>query len=142
MPVDKSRYPDDWPARARAVKDAAGWVCESCGAGHLSDGTMGTCLTVHHPDHDPENPDARMVALCARCHLAEERAERRRQREAGQGNLFDADPGGYRPEGPRGNIVSTARAGRKSALQPAGPGRLCGGGKKPPYTAPEGAEGG
>ena len=78
MPMDRSRYPQDWEARAQAVKEAAGWRCQRCGAGHLEDGTMGTCLTVHHPDRDPEHPEARTEALCARCHLRDEAQARRR----------------------------------------------------------------
>jgi len=49
-----------------------------CGVGHLEDGTMGSCLTVHHPDRDPENEKARTEALCARCHLRDEAQARRR----------------------------------------------------------------
>jgi len=78
MPMDRSRYPQDWEARAEAIKEAAGWKCQRCGVGHLEDGTMGTCLTVHHPDRDPENPEGRLEALCARCHLRDEAQARRR----------------------------------------------------------------
>lgn len=88
MPFDRRRYPADWEETARAVKKAAGLRCERCGMGHMDDGTMGSCLTVHHPDRDPENPDARMEALCARCHLREEHRLRRQNRDAYQGQLF------------------------------------------------------
>jgi hypothetical protein len=30
MPMDKSRYPKNWDAIARARKEAAGWHCEQC----------------------------------------------------------------------------------------------------------------
>jgi len=69
VPIDLGKYPEDWKTRAKAVKEAAGWRCEECGIGHMEDGTMGSCLTVHHPDRDPANDDARLVALCARCHF-------------------------------------------------------------------------
>lgn len=77
MPIDYANYPADWPALAERCKAAAGWKCEKCGMGHMADGTMGSCLTVHHPDCDPGNSEARLVALCARCHLAADRKIRR-----------------------------------------------------------------
>lgn len=94
-PMDRSRYPENWDEMARACKEAAGWKCEHphCGIGHMEDGTMGSCLTVHHVNHDPENPAAVLIALCARCHLKIE-AEYRvlkwfdEMEEAGQLTLF------------------------------------------------------
>ncbi len=79
MPMDRSRYPANWRAIADAVKEAAGWVCQQCGKqcrrpgqplviGHPELGHQAT-LTVAHLDHDPENPHARLAALCAPCHL-------------------------------------------------------------------------
>lgn len=69
MPFDPIRYPDNWPALARRVKDAAGWRCEQCGHPHAPE--RGYTLTVHHIDGDTFNnaPD-NLVALCQRCHLA------------------------------------------------------------------------
>jgi hypothetical protein len=32
MPMDPSRYPVDWKAISLAVREAAGWKCEWCGA--------------------------------------------------------------------------------------------------------------
>lgn len=72
-PMDRSRYPDNWDEIARDYKESIGWRCESCDIEHMEDQTMGSCLTVHHPNHDPENPDAELWGLCARCHLREER---------------------------------------------------------------------
>lgn len=77
MPMDPNRYPDDWDERARQAKDEAGWKCQKCGIANLEDGTMGSCLTVHHPDRDPENRHARLEVLCARCHLKDEAVRRR-----------------------------------------------------------------
>jgi len=31
MPMDRSRYPDNWAAIAIDVKTAAGWKCQECG---------------------------------------------------------------------------------------------------------------
>ena len=88
MPIDKSRYPDNWDEISLAVKEEAGWVCERCGTPHMSDGTMGSCLTTHHPDRDPENPHALIQALCARCHLKDEPRARRAERNKDQLRLF------------------------------------------------------
>ena len=89
MPIDRSKYPADWEEIAQRVKEAAGWKCEKCGMAHLSDGTMGSCLTVHHPNLDPENPKAKMEALCARCHLRAETVLRKYGINENQKGLFD-----------------------------------------------------
>jgi len=89
MPLDRARYPKDWSARAFETKEKAGWKCEECGMGHMADGTMGSCLTVHHPDRDPENQEARTRALCARCHLKDEPRARRAERDKDQFGLFE-----------------------------------------------------
>ena len=69
MPFDPARYPKNWRAIARRVKDAAGWRCEQCGHPHAP--AQGYTLTVHHIDGDTFNNDpANLVALCQRCHLA------------------------------------------------------------------------
>lgn len=74
MPMDRSRYPADWDAIARRVKDEAGWWCEGCGKqcrrpGEPFDSHRRT-LTVAHLDHDPSNCRRdNLAALCAPCHL-------------------------------------------------------------------------
>lgn len=63
-----TEYPDDWPAKAKAIKDAAGWKCERCG--HSNDRESGHMLTVHHLDGDKHNLQGwNLAALCQRCHL-------------------------------------------------------------------------
>ena len=63
-----NEYPDDWPAIAKAVKDAAGWKCVRCG--HPHDVAAGYVLTVHHLDMDKANCEWwNLAALCQRCHL-------------------------------------------------------------------------
>jgi hypothetical protein len=51
MPVKKSDYPLDWLAITIAVKDATGWCCEWCGAGHREvvhkSRTADTLLVLH-----------------------------------------------------------------------------------------------
>jgi hypothetical protein len=88
MPIDRNRYPADWGEIATAVKEAAGSKCQRCGASHLEDGTMGACLTVHHPDRDPENPEAKTEPLCARRHLREEARARGRGQARDQLRFF------------------------------------------------------
>jgi len=89
MPMKRERYPSGWNDRARAAKEHAGWRCERCGTTHFEDGTRATVLTVHHPNRDPENPEARLQVLCARCHLQLEHAAR--LEEHGQLPLLFAD---------------------------------------------------
>jgi len=91
MPIDKSKYPDDWDEIASEYKESVGWKCEKCGASHKDDGTMGSCLTVHHPDHDPGNEHAVLVALCARCHLKEERFHKFDKKHENQLTLEEYD---------------------------------------------------
>jgi len=69
MPIDYSKYPNNFKDTARKLKDKAGGKCENCGIGNMEDGTMGSCLEIHHPDKDPHNPYARTEVLCAKCHL-------------------------------------------------------------------------
>lgn len=59
-------YPPDWTDIANAVKTAAGWHCVACGAPH---GKSPHVLTVDHLNHDVENKDAVLLALCQQCHL-------------------------------------------------------------------------
>lgn len=88
MPVDKKRYPIGWDEIAWEVKTRAGWRCEWCGIGHMADGTSGSCLTVHHPDRNPEEKEARLLALCARCHLRDEATARKYGRNKNQLTLW------------------------------------------------------
>lgn len=86
MPMDRSRYPSNWPEIALRVKEEAGWICEKCGKQCRRPGepfdTHQRTLTVSHKNHKPE--DCRrenLQALCAPCHLAydaEHHAETRR----------------------------------------------------------------
>jgi len=87
----QGKYPDDWPAIAAAVKDAAGWRCVRCGhlhespalrmlcdkmcdparhgRGQLNDGKR-RVLTVHHLDGNKSNCLwFNLLALCQVCHL-------------------------------------------------------------------------
>lgn len=74
MPVDWSKYPDDWKQIAHTVKDSTNWVCESCGQQCRKPGeqfdTHKRTLTVAHLNHTES--DCRLenlAALCSGCHL-------------------------------------------------------------------------
>lgn len=92
MPMDRSRYPADWDAIARRVKDEAGWWCEGCGKQCRRPGepfdTHRRTLTVAHLDHDPTNCRRDNLAdICAKCHLrydAGHHAETRKARKSGR----------------------------------------------------------
>lgn len=120
MPMRKAEYPANWREMSRAARERAGQRCEQCGAAngavgyrdrtgrfHRVDGggeaaaddgerVIRIVLTVHHPDCDKGNPDARLVVLCQRDHfradlprhVANAAATRRRKRiERGQAAL-------------------------------------------------------
>lgn len=88
MPMDIDRYPPNWLAIARRVKEAAGWKCQKCGKqcrrpGEPFDIHVNT-LTVAHLNHMPEDvrPE-NLMAMCAPCHLrydARHHAETRRRK--------------------------------------------------------------
>lgn len=85
-----NEYPPEWPAVAKAVKDAANWRCVRCGHPHelpkqrvmcddqcdparhpggLNDGRQ-RVLTVHHLDGNKQNLSWwNLAALCQVCHL-------------------------------------------------------------------------
>lgn len=114
-PENRARYPKDWPAISRRIReDRAGGRCECrgecwrlqnrtdthlerdgrCGARNgepLPSGRWHVVLTVAHLDHTPEHSDdLNLLAMCQACHLrydAEHHAETRRARAA------DPDPG-------------------------------------------------
>lgn len=68
---NRKRYGKDWKKRARAAKEAAGWICSKCGASHGSDRysdwlqrDVKVWLQAHHLSYEPEI----LVVVCARCH--------------------------------------------------------------------------
>ena len=72
---NRKRYPPNWPQMARTCKEQAQWQCQHCGEVHgterLSKRTGNpyrVALQAAHLDHDPENPDPRLAALCPSCH--------------------------------------------------------------------------
>ena len=89
MPMRRDRYPADWEAISLALREAAGWRCEWCGARHgqphprtgsrvvltvahlgaptAADLAAGRCWGDPHDKHDTR--DCNLAALCQRCHL-------------------------------------------------------------------------
>lgn len=105
MPMDRSRYPANWDEIALSIKDAANWHCEECKRpckkpgedwhefkvrlseegpellNILSVVPWRFVLTVFHTDHDPENPKARLRALCSACHCQYDLSRMPRKRQ-------------------------------------------------------------
>ena len=86
MPFVKERYPENWPAISRRIRERSDGRCEFCGAQNYEPHPVTrsrVVLTVAHLDHDPQNcADENLRALCQRCHLtydAQHHAESARQ---------------------------------------------------------------
>lgn len=93
MPIrteNRSRYPKDWPAISKRIRERSGGRCEfiepatglRClavnGDPHPLTGSR-VVLTVAHLDHQPENcADDNLLAGCQRCHNRYDAAHRRR----------------------------------------------------------------
>ncbi len=87
MPMDRSKYPDNWDDIAAAVKEAAGWKCEKCKLQCRFPGdefdTHKRTLTVAHINHvESDCRDENLVALCPACHLAYDETRKAMQRLA------------------------------------------------------------
>ena len=92
MPIraeNRSRYPKDWPAISRAIRERAGQRCEHVDDAGLRCRAMNgephpvtlsrVVLTVAHLDHQPENCDpSNLRAMCQRCHNRYDAPMRRR----------------------------------------------------------------
>lgn len=63
MPIERSRYPEDWPTLSHRVKEAAGWKCEECHRpcrmpGESLPSSISRIQGKHHPDLDWVNQTA------------------------------------------------------------------------------------
>ncbi len=96
-PENRHRYPADWPAISRAIRERDGWACVRCGvpngARNPVTGSAVVLTVAHWPDESPENCDPENLwSLCQRCHLnldrehhlAVQAENRRRKRERWQ----------------------------------------------------------
>ncbi len=110
MPIsaeNKARYPKDWPAISKRIRERAGSRCEGSpgvypdcraenGKPHPVTGSK-VVLTVAHLDHTPENcTDDNLMAMCQRCHLTydaahhAENARRTRRSKRAVADMFEA----------------------------------------------------
>lgn len=88
-----SLYPSDWKLRAAVCLAQAGYRCEDCGTphgvlrvGNRSKSPYIVYLHAAHINHDPENPQAELRALCPSCHMKHDRrTERTRMAARKQG---------------------------------------------------------
>jgi hypothetical protein len=78
-------YPSDWKLRAAACFARAGYRCEDCGVPHgvlrvgkKSKSPYIVYLHAAHVNHDPENPQAALRALCPSCHMKYDRRTERK----------------------------------------------------------------
>jgi hypothetical protein len=109
MPMDRSRYPKDWESIALKIKESVNWQCQECerpckkteedwdeflirlAEDFDPNEVYWVCeflefprrftLTVAHLDHDPENPNARLKALCISCHGRYDLSQASRKRQ-------------------------------------------------------------
>ncbi len=78
-PMQRELYPADWEEIATAIKEAAGWRCQTCGKQCRRPGepfdTHRRTLTVAHRNHTPGDcrPE-NLIAECAPCHLIRDAA--------------------------------------------------------------------
>lgn len=98
MPVDWSKYPENWKDIRNQILQRAQERCEFCGAvnyeQHPITGSK-VVLTIAHLDHDAtNNSPENLKSLCQKCHLtydaklhARHAAETRRAKQAQAGQL-------------------------------------------------------
>ena len=87
MPVDWSKYPDNWDEIATRIKEECGWKCQKCKRQcRFPDEEFDThqrTLTVAHINHvESDCRDENLVALCPACHLAYDAERKAMQRLA------------------------------------------------------------
>jgi hypothetical protein len=82
--MQQDLYPIDWKTRAAACLARAGYRCEQCGIPHgvlrvgkRSKSPYVVYLHAAHVNHDPENPQAELKALCPACHMKHDRRTER-----------------------------------------------------------------
>jgi hypothetical protein len=83
--MQQDLYPLDWKTRAAACLASAGYRCEHCGIAHgvlrvgkRSKSPYVVYLHAAHINHDPENPQAVLNALCPACHMKHDRRTERK----------------------------------------------------------------
>jgi hypothetical protein len=108
--IGKKWYADNFRDRRNIRKELVDNACEHCKRQERSIyiGNKGKkckiVLGAHHPNHDPENPEAELIILCRSCHGKADRwsnADERKETalykmyviadKAGQLQMFDGD---------------------------------------------------
>ena len=84
--MQQDLYPLDWKTRAAACLARAGYRCEHCGIAHgvlrvgkRSKSPYVVYLHAAHVNHDPENSQATLKALCPACHMKHDRHTERKE---------------------------------------------------------------
>ncbi len=84
--MQQALYPSDWKLPAHACLAQAGYRCEACGTPHgvlrvgkRSKSPYVVYLHAAHVNHDPDNPQAELRALCPSCHMKHDRQTERKQ---------------------------------------------------------------
>lgn len=88
MPIDRSKYPDDWNAIALQIKSDAEWKCMICGKQCRRPGerfdTHKRTLTVAHLNHDESDcSNKNLLAACAPCHCRYDARSKGEHRKTG-----------------------------------------------------------
>lgn len=100
---ERHRYPDNWPEMSKACKDRAGWQCQQsqCGAKHgetrvgiVSGKEYTVVIAACHVNHDPENPDAQLMAMCQACHMKMDGMQRARTRKRKRWQIIEIEQRG------------------------------------------------
>ncbi|GAB4018876.1 hypothetical protein [Spirosoma koreense] len=89
MPIDHRRYPPYWKQLSTYVRfERAGGRCENCGATHGEPHPVTgkkVKLQCAHLNRTPERTkESELMALCARCHFAYDRADNQAKRLYGR----------------------------------------------------------
>jgi hypothetical protein len=70
----RERYPNNWEELSVSYRASVYWRCEQCGIYHREwrvgkNRVYQENIQAAHLDHDPENPNPRLMAMCQPCHL-------------------------------------------------------------------------
>lgn len=91
MPIDRRRYPPDWPEISHRIRfERAGGVCEvpGCGAVHGEPHPITRkkvkLQTAHLNRRPEETSDDQLLAMCARCHFMYDRADNNWKKKYGK----------------------------------------------------------
>ena len=77
MPIDKSRYHQEWDHLAGYIRELFGFHCARCSKDCRVTKSGRDVLQVHHIDENPgNNAEENLIPLCAECHLRIEREAR------------------------------------------------------------------